>query len=128
MLLSTHLGYVGKIGSYILLKKYIYIEAKRSLVVIQLIPYLKSAYYRSRSVTWSAALKIAWNKRKRTQQLPTLLRQQCWELLRACWQWCVNGCNNSQQSWNLQCIVGRIQPISLCKPWVMSVRGPNNVG
>ena len=31
---------------------------------------------------------------KRTQQLPTLLRQQCWELLRACWQWCANGCNN----------------------------------
>ena len=25
---------------------------------------------------------------KRTQQLPTFLRQQCWELLRACWQWC----------------------------------------
>ena len=45
-----------------------------------------------------------------------------------CWQWCVNGCNNSQQCWHLQCIVGRIQPISLCKPCVMSVRGPNNVG
>ena len=57
---------------------------------------------------------------KRTQQLPTLLRQQCWELLRACWQWCANGRN--------QCIVGRIQPISLCKTCVMSVRGPNNVG
>ena len=27
-----------------------------------------------------------------------------------------------------QCIVGRIQPISLCKPCVMSVRGPDNVG
>ena len=26
------------------------------------------------------------------------------------------------------CIVGRIQPISLCKSRVMSVRGPNNVG
>ena len=25
-----------------------------------------------------------------------LLRQQCWELLRACWQWCANGCNISQ--------------------------------
>ena len=37
-------------------------------------------------------------------------------------------CNNSQQCWDLQCIVGRIQPISLCKPCVMSVRGPNNVG
>ena len=43
---------------------------------------------------------------KRMQQLPTLLRQQCWDL---------------------QCIVGRIQPISLCKPCVMSVHGPNNV-
>ena len=57
---------------------------------------------------------------KRTQQLPTLLR--------ACWQWCANGCNNSQQCWDLQYIVGRIQPISLCKPCVMRVRGPNNVG
>ena len=37
-------------------------------------------------------------------------------------------CNNSQQCWDLQYIVGRIQPISLCKPCVMSVRGPNNVG
>ena len=64
---------------------------------------------------------------KRTQQLPTLLRKQCWELLRACWQWCANGCNNSQQCWDLQCIVGRILPISLCKPCVMSVRGPKNV-
>ena len=46
--------------------------------------------------------------------------------------WCLrlraNGRNNSQQCWDLQCIVGRIQPISLCKPCVMSVRGPNNVG
>ena len=49
-------------------------------------------------------------------------------LLRACWQWCANGCNNSQQCWDLQCIVGRIPPISLCKPCVISVRGPNNVG
>ena len=48
--------------------------------------------------------------------------------LRACWQWCANGCNNCQQCWDLQCIVGRTQPISLCKPCVMSVRGPNNVG
>ena len=39
-----------------------------------------------------------------------------------------NGRNNSQQCWGLQCIVGRIKPISLCKPCVMSVRGPNNVG
>ena len=49
---------------------------------------------------------------EQTQQLPTLLRQQCWKLLRACWQWCANGCNNSQQVWDLQCIVGRIQLIS----------------
>ena len=60
---------------------------------------------------------------KRVQQL-----QQCWELLRACWQWCAKGCNNSQQVWDLKCIVGRIQLISLCNPCVMSVRGPNNVG
>ena len=65
---------------------------------------------------------------KRTQQLLTLLPQQCWELLYACWQWCANGCNNSQQCWNLQCMVGGIQPISLCKPYIMSLRGPNNVG
>ena len=65
---------------------------------------------------------------KRAQQLPTLFRQQCWDLLGSCWQWCANRCNNSQQVWDLQCIVGRIQPISLCNPCVMSVRGPNNVG
>ena len=57
-----------------------------------------------------------------------LLRQQCWDVLRVCWQWCANRCNNSQQCWDLQCVVGRIQPISLCKPCVMSVLGPNNVG
>ena len=39
-----------------------------------------------------------------------------------------NGCNNSRQVWDLQCIVGRIQPISLCEACVMSVRCPNNVG
>ena len=38
-----------------------------------------------------------------------------------------NGRNNSQQVWDLQCIVGRIRPISLCNPCVISVRGPNNV-
>ena len=57
-----------------------------------------------------------------------LLGQQCWELLRVCWQSCANRCNNSQQCWDPQCIVGRMQPISLCKPCIMSVRGPNNVG
>ena len=39
-----------------------------------------------------------------------------------------NGRNNSQQCWHLQCVVARIQPISLYKRCVMSVRGPNNVG
>ena len=53
---------------------------------------------------------------KRAQQLPTLLR--------ACWQWCSNGCNNSQQVWDLHCIVGRVQPISLRNPCVMSVVAP----
>ena len=65
---------------------------------------------------------------KRTQQLPTLLHQQCWELLRPCWQWRANGCNNSQQCWDLQRIVGRIQPISLCNSCPIKVHGPNNVG
>ena len=48
--------------------------------------------------------------------------------MRACWQWCANGCNNSQLCSDLQCIVGTIQPTSLCKPCVMSVSSPNNVG
>ena len=34
----------------------------------------------------------------------------------------------SQQCYDLQCIVERIQPISLYKPCVMRMRGPNNVG
>ena len=58
---------------------------------------------------------------KRTQQLPIFLRQQCSELLRACWQWCANGCNNSQQCWDLQCIVGRIQPISQADLWAVQM-------
>ena len=33
-----------------------------------------------------------------------------------------------QQCWDLQCFLGRIQPISLCKPCIMSMCGPNNVG
>ena len=37
-------------------------------------------------------------------------------------------CKRMQQVWDLQCTVGRIQPISLCNPCGMSVRGPNNVG
>ena len=46
----------------------------------------------------------------------------------SCWQWSANGCDNSQQVMDLQCIVGRIQPIGLCNPCVISVRGPYNVG
>ena len=38
-----------------------------------------------------------------------------------------NGRNNSQECWDRQCIVERIQPITLCKPCVMSVRGLYNV-
>ena len=37
-------------------------------------------------------------------------------------------CKRMQQVWDLQCTVGRIQPISLCNPCGMSVRGPNDVG
>ena len=48
--------------------------------------------------------------------------------LRACWQWCANGCNNFEQVWDLQCIVGRMQPLSPCNLCVMSVREPSNVG
>ena len=52
----------------------------------------------------------------------------CWELLRPCWQWCANRCNNSKQCWDLQCIVGRVWPIRLWRQCVMRVRGFNNVG
>ena len=58
---------------------------------------------------------------------PNMVAPTIWELLLTCWQWCANRCNNSQQCWDLQCIVGRIQPVSLCKPCLMRVRGPNNV-
>ena len=61
---------------------------------------------------------------KRTQQLPKLLALQCWDLLRPCWRWCANGWNDSRQCWDLECIVGRIQPI---RPCGMQVRGPKNV-
>ena len=39
--------------------------------------------------------------------------------------WANNVCSgvHCQQCWELQCIVGRIQPIRLCKPGVMCVRG-----
>ena len=38
------------------------------------------------------------------------------------------GCNNSQQRWDLQCIMGRIQPRRLWRSRVVRVSGPNNVG
>ena len=59
---------------------------------------------------------------------PNIVAPTVLGVLETCWQWCANGCNNFQQCWDLQCIVRRIQPISLCKPCVISVRGPNNVG
>ena len=59
---------------------------------------------------------------------PNLVATTMFGVFAPCWQWCANGCNNSQQCWDPQCIVGRIQPISLCKPRVMNTRGPNNVG
>ena len=40
---------------------------------------------------------------KRTQQLPTLLAWQSWDLLRACWQLSANGRQNSQQRYNATC-------------------------
>ena len=51
-------------------------------------------------------------------------------------QRCANECNNSLQCWVLECIVGRIQPIRLWRPWVTMcrtmciarARGPSNVG
>ena len=49
-------------------------------------------------------------------KIPNIVAQQCWELFRPCLQWCTNGCNNSQQCWDLQCMVGRIQPIRLWRP------------
>ena len=54
---------------------------------------------RLRKILWSLLKEKAVKLRANRQQLPTLLGQQCWELLCLCWQWCANGCNNSQQWW-----------------------------
>ena len=56
---------------------------------------------RLRKILWSLLKEKAVNLKLHAnrQQLPTLLGQQCWELLCLCWQWCANGCNNSQQCW-----------------------------
>ena len=45
--------------------------------------------------------------------------QHCCELLCPCWQWCANRCYNSQQGWDLQCIMGGIQTIRLWTPRVI---------
>ena len=65
---------------------------------------------------------------KALQPKPTCKRRQKLPTLSLCWQWCVNGCNNSQQCWDMQCIVGMIQPIKLWRPCVLRLRGPSNVG
>ena len=59
---------------------------------------------------------------------PNIVATTMFGVVAPCWQWCTNRCNNSQQCWDPQCIVGRIQPISLCKPCVMNTRGAKNVG
>ena len=61
---------------------------------------------------------------QRDATTPTLLHQQCLESLCLCWQWCAKGCNNSQRYLDLQCIVGRIQPIRLSnnKRWGLLVQ------
>ena len=45
------------------------------------------------------------------------------EILQQFLQW-----NRSEECWDMQCIVGRIQPIRLCRPCVMHLRGPKNAG
>ena len=34
-------------------------------------------------------------------QTDATTHQQCWKLLRLCWQWCANGCNNNQKCWGV---------------------------
>ena len=34
------------------------------------------------------------------------------------WWWCAKGCNNSQQCWDLQCTMGRVQLLRLWRPWL----------
>ena len=62
---------------------------------------------------------------KRMQQLPTMLGQQCKELLGACWQWCANGCNHSQQRWANNvgscCVRLHLISFSLSQAWPLFV-------
>ena len=44
------------------------------------------------------------------------------------WKLRAKGRNVSQHCWDLERIVERIQSIRLCKPCIMCVRGPNDVG
>ena len=59
-------------------------------------------------------------------QGPSFFQYSCTTCKRPCWQWCKNKRNDSQQCWDLQCIVGRIQLIRLWQPY-WRVHGPNNV-
>ena len=51
-----------------------------------------------------------------------------WELLPLCWQNCANRWNNSQQRWDLQCIMERIQSTRFWRPSGMHVCGLKEVG
>ena len=53
-------------------------------------------------------------KCKLTQQLLTLLGQQCCKLLCPCWQWCANACNNVGTCTSIE---RRMQPLRLWRPW-----------
>ena len=59
---------------------------------------------------------------KRTHQLPKLLRVVASVLAVMC-----KRMEQLSKMMDLQCIVGRIQLIRLWRPWVLRVRGPNNV-
>ena len=84
-------------------------------------------YNESRVVEFFPFLRLRANGRNNSQMIVAPKMLGVVEL-RTCWQWCANRCNNSQQCWDLRFIVGRTQPITRCKPCVMSVRDPNNVG
>ena len=66
--------------------------------------------------------KITLIYNRSSKWIISFISHHCWKLLLPCWQWCANGCNNSQQYLDLQCIVGRIQPIRLWRPCVMRAR------
>ena len=58
--------------------------------------------------------------RTRTRFRPPTIRlhcrlhssQHCWDLLRPCWQWCANGCNNSQQHETCNRVCKRTQHVT----------------